>query len=542
MKNKLFFSVVISFLLFSCVKKNREYTILPQVQFAIQQIKKAAKLNPKKINSNAVSFKIDTINLKSEAYKISVQNNEVIIEGGDAKGLMYGGLELAEQITLDDVPKATTGSPFIKKRGIKFNIPLDARTPSYDDSGDAAQKNIKNMWDFSFWTAFLDDMAINRYNSLTLWNPHPFPSMIKQEKYPAIALDDIKVTTLKPVGKENEWGDPQLVTDNVMANLKVVKSITIDEKIIFWKKVMRYAKERGIDTYFITWNICPNSVATPVKPYHKTFNNTFREEKPGKYGITHQMNNPKTIEYYKDAVKTFLLTYPDVKGIGVTAGEYMALTHDDYDKEKWLWETYGKGILEAKKQQPKRIVNFIHRVWYSDMKQIMKYWKQYPDPFEVSFKYAKARLYSSPYLDFSKEHSKEMKSYGIKSWWNLRNDDIFVYRWGDADYVRKFLNYFPKDDTAGYHMGSDGYVWGKEFISKTSELSGQLELKKHWYNFMLWGRLGYNNELSDSFFNKKLKHHFPQVDEKKLSKTWKTASKIIPLINTFHWRVLQDLL
>ncbi|MFY0599121.1 MAG: hypothetical protein JXR03_05585 [Cyclobacteriaceae bacterium] len=507
----------------------------PQIEFAKRQIKEA-KLSRGLSEPSLFNYLIDTVNYKSEEYEIKVSEGRVSIVGGDYNGLMYGGLELAEQIDLYGEVKDFKGSPFLKKRGIKFNIPLDARTPSYDDSGDAAQKNIVEMWNWDFWEEFLDNMAIHRYNALTLWNPHPFPSMIKMPDYEDVALNDVMVTTLSPVGIENEWGDPQLVTKNVMDNLKVVKKMSIDEKISFWQKVMKRAANRGIDIHFITWNICPNSVATPVDPFYKTYDVRMLEEIPGKYGVTHQMDNPKTRAYYREAVKTFLLTYPNVKGIGVTAGEHMPKGWDNYNREKWLWETYGLGILDAKKQQPNRTIDFIHRVWFSDMEEIMKYWGDYPDSFEVSFKYAKARLYSSPKLPFAKGHVASMKNYGLKSWWNLRNDDIFVYRWGDPDYVRAFLTHFPEDYTAGYHMGSDGYVWGREFISKNSELQGELEIKKHWYNFMLWGRLGYNADLDKEFFVKKLAHRFPTIDAALLYETWKQASKVIPLVNVFHWR------
>ena len=37
--------------------------------------------------------------------------------------------------------------PYLTKRGIKYNIPLDLRTPSYSDPGDAHQQNIPNVWD-----------------------------------------------------------------------------------------------------------------------------------------------------------------------------------------------------------------------------------------------------------------------------------------------------------------------------------------------------------------------------------------------------------
>ncbi|WP_422080373.1 hypothetical protein [Ulvibacterium sp.] len=503
------------------------------LDFALRKIEEAKGGNG--LTSLKIDFKLDT-KLGSEAYRIDTSRNKVTIYGGDGRGLLYGGLEVAEQIVLNQKIIEAQGKPYLKKRGLKFNIPLDARTPSYDDTGDAAQNNILEMWKWEFWEEFLDNMALHRYNTLTLWNPHPFPSMIKMDDFPDVALEDVKVTTLKPIGKENEWAEPQMVSSNVMENLKTVKKITIDEKISFWKKVMHLAKQRGIDIYFITWNICPNSVAKPVPPFYRTYDVDPYDEPAGKYGVSHQADDLETISYYRAAVKNFLLTYPDVKGIGVTAGEHMSKPFGDYNREKWLWETYGMGVLDAKKVQPDRKVHFIHRVWNSNMELIMRYWKDYPDQFDVSFKYAKARLYSSPDIPFADNHIEAMKPYGLKSWWNLRNDDIFVYRWGDAEYVREFLGNFPKEHTAAYHMGSDGYVWGREFVSKDTEFVGQLEIEKHWYNFMLWGRLGYNNTLSRGFFVKKLQNRFPNIEAIVLHDIWQSASKIVPQVNRFYWK------
>ncbi len=499
---------------------------LPQVSFAIKEIE----------NSADIFFELDSTTLGSQDYVIEPRGKRVFIKAGGVSGLMYGGLEVAEQLELYGDVSLCSGSPFIAKRGIKFNIPLDARTPSYDDSGDAAQENIPEMWNWEFWEEFLDQMAQHRYNVLSLWNPHPFPSMIKMEEYPEVALDDVYRTTLEPVGMENEWGDPGLVTSNVTANLEMVLQMSIEKKISFWQKVMEHASHRGIDIYWINWNICPNSVAPPVKPFYKTYEINLHDYEEGKHGVTYEISNPITIDYYRKAVKTFLLTYPHVKGIGVTAGEHMPLTWGGYNREQWLWETYGEGILDAKELQPGRTVDFIHRVWHSDMDQIMKYWKDYPDPFEVSFKYAKARLYSSPSLHFADSHVEEMEPYGLKSWWNLRNDDIFVYRWGDPEYVREFLANFPLESTAGYYVGSDGYVWGREFISKVPELSGELEIQKHWYAFMLWGRLAYDNNLSEDFFIDKIGQRLDREQALKIYVAWQTVSRIVPLVNSFHWR------
>ena len=57
--------------------------------------------------------------------------------GGGRIGTVSGGLHMAEVIAGQKVQSLTNAnhSPFIEKRGIKFNIPLDARTPSHDDRG-----------------------------------------------------------------------------------------------------------------------------------------------------------------------------------------------------------------------------------------------------------------------------------------------------------------------------------------------------------------------------------------------------------------------
>ena len=442
--------------------------------------------------------------------------------GADEVGAMYGGLDIAEIVRIEgglDKVSDNVHNPSIARRGIKFNIPLDARTPSYDDTGDAAQNNYAEMWNFAFWKEFMDDMARYRYNTLTLWNPHPFPSIVKLPNYPDAALQDICVTTLKPTYKSGAWRDPQFVSPEVLKNLKVVRKMTIDEKIKFWRQVMEYAKDRGIDIYFITWNVLMNSVE-------------------GKYGITNEQDNPRTITYLRECVRETVLTYPLLAGIGVTAGENMKNRNDEFDREKWLWKTYGMGILDAKKQQPNRKVRFIHRVWNTGLGKIMAdFAANYPDSFEIGFKYARAHMYSSTKPPFCKLLLKEMEPYEVKCWWNLRNDDIFNFRWGDPKYVRAFLSNLPaKEQTAGYHMGSDGYVWGREFTSLEPQAPRALEIKKHWYKFMLWGRLGYDLNLKRDFFEKVLLWRFSETQGLPVYDAWATASKIIPLVNRFHWR------
>jgi hypothetical protein len=76
--------------------------------------------------------------LPSQAYRIERIAEGITVTGGDAAGAMYGGLDVAEAIrsgALDSL-KDSVHAPYIAQRGIKFNIPLDLRTPSYTDPSD----------------------------------------------------------------------------------------------------------------------------------------------------------------------------------------------------------------------------------------------------------------------------------------------------------------------------------------------------------------------------------------------------------------------
>ncbi|VGO22467.1 beta-N-acetylhexosaminidase family protein [Pontiella sulfatireligans] len=489
---------------------------VPQAEFAAQKLREAAP--PAKIPN--LKMRIDPM-LPEQGYAIRPANGGLTVIGGDARGLMYGGLELAERLRFgEDVSVLSIeNQPFIKRRGLKMNIPLDARSPSYDDSGTSARMNIEQVWSEDFWHGFLDRMAEHRYNTLTLWCNHPFAAMLQLEDYPDVALDDVAVPTYKI--------DDQMLPQYMQADLQtpenyeIIKTMPMADKVEFWRHVMRYAKERGIDIYFITWNIWVHGAE-------------------GKYGIGHSQTNEATIAYMRESVKQFVLTYPDLKGIGITCGEHMQNKLEGQNAvEKWMWKTYGQGIVDAKAEQPGREVEFIHRTWYSGMDVMMDdFISKYPDPISLGFKYAKARLYSIPNPPFFKEQLQaDCEKYNLSCWMNLRNDDIFSFRWGDPDYVREYMRNLPPEPLlAGYHMGSDGYVWGREFTSIEPDSPRQLEIDKHWYKFMLWGRLGFDPALDRAFFEKQLANRFPMVGSEPLYDTWQTASKIVPLVNTWHWR------
>jgi hypothetical protein len=457
----------------------------------------------------------------AESYAISRMSEEsrrtFFVIGADPIGAMYGGLDIAEAIRLGTLDQLRTGehAPHIAHRGIKFNIPLDARTPSYSDAGDAAQQNIPEMWSMDFWHEFLDQMARDRFDVLTLWNLHPFPSLVRVPEYPDVALSDVMRTTEKFDTSFNRQGK-DMVRPSMLGHLETVKKMTIDEKITFWRDVMQYAHDRGIDVYLFTWNI-------------------FVFGTDGKYGITSAQDNLTTIDYFRRSVAATLTAYPLLKGVGITAGENMQKLPGDFTNEKWLWKTYGEGICDVKRLQPNRSIPLIHRFHQSSFDEIRKEWAGYPDTFEFSFKYSVAHMYSSTRPPFAGPTLKKLPA-GQRTWLTVRNDDIYSFRWGDPAFARDYIRNMPgPDKLVGFYMGPDGYTWGREFISTEPDSPRQLVIKKQGYSFMLWGRLSYDPTLPDSLFDRTLTVRFPEASAGKLFAAYCAASRVIPQINRFFW-------
>ncbi|MBN1419744.1 MAG: carbohydrate-binding family 6 protein [Planctomycetes bacterium] len=487
----------------------------PQAEFAAAEIRGALGSDEGEFT---VSLEIDAANLVPQGYAIRTGAGEIRVRGGDANGLLYGGLELAERIRTERILEKVgdaDGKPFIEKRGIKFNIPLDLRTPSYSDSSDAAQRNIPEMWSMAFWRGFLDGMARHRFNVLTLWSLHPFPSLVKVPEFPDVALDDVWRTRV-PLDDSFSHSGSDMVRPEMLGRVEVVKRITIDEKMRFWREVMRHARDRGIEVYIFTWNI-------------------FTWGATGKHGITPSQTNETTIAYFRASVREMVLAYPDLAGFGITAGERMEDRKDEYAKETWLWRTYGEGIRDAKKIRPDRSVRLIHRFHQTGQGDILRAWKDYPDTFEFSFKYAIAHMYSVPDPPFIRPALASFAP-GKRTWLTVRNDDIYSFRWGDPAFARAFLRAMPgSDKVVGFYMGPDGYCWGRDFLSRDAGAPPPLVLEKQWYSFMLWGRLAYNPEIPDALFVRALARRFPGVPAETLFEAWASASKIFPQITRFFW-------
>ena len=513
---------------------------IPQLAFAAQELEAAFKDSGRM--DLRVRLTIDPDSASPEGFEIKTRGSEIEIIGSDASGAMYGGIEVAEHLKLGLPIADVKRTPFVEKRGIKFNIPLDARSPSYDDSGDAANENIVHMWDFEgFWKPYLDDLARYRYNVLSLWTCHPYPHMVKTPGFeqaveedvykvrPGVLKNDTKGKYIARTfdANDQEWEDGDLdsnkdgIVDTNDDTLELVRKMTIDEKIAHWQKVFQHAGDRGIEITMFHWNV-------------------FTYGATGKHGITADQTNPATIAYLRAAVKELVLNYPSITAIGVAAGENdnERLKGED-STEAYIFKTYGQGVMDAKAEpgwDPDREIRFIFRNHSTLIADVEKQFaSKYDGPVDAEVKYCVGRLYSSRRpLEWEARAIKDgWVPGGYKVWMNIRNDDLYIHRWGSPDYVRQFIREMPLDKSPGFVMGSDGYLWGRVFYSTVPDLQGQLEIDKHWYNFRLWGELAYNNELGDAYWTAALKHRYALSDDaaKLLHDSWQTVSEVVPQLN-----------
>ncbi len=458
----------------------------------------------------------------AQSYAIRVRNENgsrsIAVLGADTTGVMYGGLDVAEAIRtgLLDSLKDSDHTPHIAQRGIKINIPLDLRTPTYTDPSDAAQANIPEMWSMDYWRELFDDMARHRYNVISLWTLNPFPSIVEVPEFPHVALDDVWRTTAK-LDANFDGNGSNFVRPEMLANHEVVKRITMDEKIQFWRDVMQLAKDRGVDVYWFTWNV-------------------FLYGAEGKDGITSDKCAPRTIEYFRASVRETIKTYPLLAGFGITAGEGMPLNEfKALTKEQWLWRTYGEGIRDGLKGTPNRRFRLIHRFHMTALSEIQREFAALPCPLDLSFKYAIAHMYSVPNPPFI-QPVLPLLSPELRCWLTVRNDDIYSFRWADVDYARAFIKAIPGEDKiAGFYMGCDGYLWGRDFLSKDAGTPRQTVMHKQWLSFALWGRLAYEPDLPAATFERLTAARFPGADVPALTAAWADASKTFPCITRFFW-------
>lgn len=431
--------------------------------------------------------------IKAEGFEIAKRNSRnktvLCVIARDETGAMYGVLDLAEQIRnagLKNVePKLS--NPRFAFRAVKFNLPWSSYRPNENP---AMNLHTKTCRDLNFWRRFLDMMAENRFNVLSLWNLHPFTYMIRPEGYPeACPFSDKELA---------QWQR-------------------------FWRRLFSMAKERGIETYVVNWNV----VVSPE--FARAHNVKERND-----------TSELVREYTRQCVTQVINEYDDLTGLGVTLADWMN-NMTPKEREDWIEETFIKGMKQAK-----RPAKFIHRSVLAgspvEMRRVIDE-ANFPDPVWVEVKFNWSHGHSTPKLAITHDYSSGQiderfwnpapTNYRIA--WMIRNEDFFILRWGQPDFIREHIAMNGKDYVGGYFVGSEGYIPAKEYAHEPSDhVTWRYAFEKQWLFYELWGRLLYDPNTPDKVFADEFESRYGSGAGKKLLDAYALASRMPLRLASFH--------
>lgn len=427
------------------------------------------------------------------AHKWTDDSKTLLILYNDPIGAQYGLLDVSEYYqthkTFKTLPEKLVNAGF-EYRIVKFNLPWS----SYRSS-EAMDVHTHVCRDLRFWERFLDMMVENRLNVLSLWNNHPFPFMIRSTSFPkATPFDDEEM---------EQWQ-------------------------VFWKSLFRMAKDRGIQTFIVNWNI----VVSPE----------FAEA----YGADEYNDlSDQVKQYTKESVTQLINEYEDLTGIGVTLADWMG-NFDEIEmtpqkREDWIEETFVAGMKEAD-----RSVKFLHRsVLAGDpiaMRELLDR-AELEDPALVEIKFNWSHGHSTPKLAITHDyHSGELddrfwnpmpENYRIQ--WMVRNEDFFILRWGQPDFIREHIRLNNKEFVNGYFIGSEGYIPAVDYSHKPSAVkTWQYAFEKQWLFYKVWGRLLYQPGASDEIFSAAFDLRYGQGIGEGLLEAYKLASNMPLRLASFY--------
>ena len=422
-----------------------------------------------------INLAVESRHLDAEAFTISSEGKKIRITGGDERGIIYGAYSLAEDIRngipLNDC-RPKNEKPKLVFRALKHNLPWDGYRHS-----EALHLHYETCRDTTYWEAFLDMMAENRFNTLTLWNLHPYPYMIIPKNFPEAS--PFTETEFK------EWQN-------------------------LYRTIFRMAKDRAIETYILCYNI----FTTPQ--FAKAHNLPIINEERDFYIEADTSAIIK--DYIRESLTQVLEEYPDLTGFGTTLGEGMGGMTPEA-REAWAAEVIVEGMRQANRK-----TNYIHRTTGSTTtsnagstsveheRRTRALIEQEAEmgftdgPIWVEFKFNGSHGHSTPKL--LKVHGGELtdtywnplsdKYYAA---WHLRNDDFFCLRWGVPSFVRSHVEMNSQPYVGGYFLGSETYIPAKDyFTTDTVNIPWKYAFERQWLFYKLWGRLLYDTDTPDDVF------------------------------------------
>ena len=377
-----------------------------------------------------------------EAFLIKQVGETWVVAGSDASGVLYGEMELAARIKaggalpegIDDMEH-----PALKLRGTCIGMQKPELT--YEDAEydyPYTPKDFPFFYDKTAWTRYLDMLAEERYNTLYLWNGHPFTSLLKLPKYPEAQ---------------------ELPTAQLDANIAMFKWLTAE------------ADKRGIWVLQGFYNIHLSHAFARARhlPYHLA------------------APNAEASAYTRYAISEFVREYPNA-GLMMTLGEALS----PHKGAEWLTQTIIPGVQDGLKELGSTVEPpIVVRAHATDIDDVMKAATPLYSNIDTMFKWNGESLtwtnVRGPVLDRFKMLA-ENSNVAIANVHLLSNLEPF--RWGDPDFVRQTVTNFQRIGIGGLHLYPLRYWEWPVAGDKMDPLL--LQADRDWIWFAAWGRYAWN--------------------------------------------------
>ena len=432
--------------------------------------------------------------LKKEGYSIQSSSKVIYIAGADNSGILYGCLELINRLNTEgQLPKEIhmTDQPGMIMRGTCIGLQKTAYLPGrtvYEYP--YTPENFPWFYDKTLWIKYLDMMVESRYNSLYLWNGHPFASLVKLKDYPyAVEVDDATF-------KKNEEIFAFLTTE---------------------------ADKRGIFVIQMFYNII---VSKPFAEHNHL--KTQDRERP---------IIPIIADYTRKSIAAFIEKYPNV-GLLITLGEAMNTIDDDVE---WFTKTILPGVKDGLKalgrtDEPPIVL----RGHDTDAKRVMKEALPIYKNLYTMFKYNGESLTTYEPRDSWETIHKALSEIGTV---HISNVHILAnlepFRYGSPDFIQKSVQAMHKIQGAnGVHIYPQASYWDWPYSADKTE-PRLLEMDRDWMWYQTWGRYSWNcnrNKRDEiAYWSRKLGDFYNCGKEgKNIEEAYELTGEISPkLLRTF---------
>ena len=405
----------------------------------------------------------------------SFQITATLISGGDRRGLMYGLLEAAAQISASGKLTPARGIPSVPMRGIRYFL---------------HNESLEEDWYYSrdYWQAYFQMLAKNRFNRFNLVFAHqteylapPYPFWISLPDFPTIRARN-------------------LTAAQQSRNLEMLQYIS------------QTAADYGIDFTLGVWE-----------------HNIQQGMKPSVEGITPENIGP----YSNKALKEILRLCPAIRSVQMRTN-----TESGIPADKQL-SFYRDFIYPALKDSGRLVTLDLRGwVMRPEMLEAAtgsgvpvrlstKYWSE-----DLGRPYQPAETFAG--YSFHNFLQKPRAYSFYWELWGLGSHRLLL--WGDPEYVRRAAGTFSLSNSIGFEIDPPLAQKGFGNQPKKWKVStpGKYEFERYWMFYLLWGRLSYDPKASERIWMSEMENRFGPAAAPHVMEAYRNASGVLNEIVAAH--------